>query len=164
MSQTCFVRYRDRGFWAYDVALKIFLKHLIDVSQFRCVGADCVWLGEAVRSWRVSTILASDLGLTIDIDETWSTNEVSTFIELVEEACRRLADRDSIPAEEIKSWDILDGHGVFQRRATDGLTAPIVELGRAIIALVNETLPEPPTGTLWFFGTPTPDNTIRMRQ
>jgi hypothetical protein len=33
MTMTQFVRHGDRGFWAYDVALGVFLKHLIDVAE-----------------------------------------------------------------------------------------------------------------------------------
>ena len=33
MSQTQYVKYANRGFWAYDVALGVFLKHLIDAAE-----------------------------------------------------------------------------------------------------------------------------------
>ena len=51
---------------------------------------------------------------------------------------------------------------IFPRSATEVPTAPIVELGHAIIALVSGNLPRSPEGEAWFYGTPTGRSTIRM--
>jgi hypothetical protein len=42
-------------------------------------------------------------------------------------------------------------------------TAPIVELGRAIIELVSGELPEEPDGKFWFYGTPDGRQTLGRR-
>jgi hypothetical protein len=33
MSKNKYVAFGDEGFWSYDVALDIFLKHLIDIAE-----------------------------------------------------------------------------------------------------------------------------------
>lgn len=153
MSKTKFVAYGDGGqtpgFWAYDVSLNIFLKYLIDAAQ-ASEQADTVWLSSAIYDWRLSCI--PDHGLTLDA--TLSPEQRQTFLDLAEEACTRLAARESIPAEEIVSWPILDDIRIFTRGATEVYTAPIVELGRAIIALVRGELPKAPEGQIWLYGTP----------
>jgi hypothetical protein len=132
VSKTQFVEYSNRGFWAYDVALGVFLKHLIDVAE-ASGQADTTWLSSAVSSWREVACI-SDYGLTLDAD--WSAAQRQTFVALAEGACARLATRASIPAEEIAGWHLLDDLPISPRGAMEVLTAAVVELGRAIIALV----------------------------
>ena len=156
MSKTQFVEYANQGFWAYNVALGIFLKHLIDAAE-ASEQADTPWLSSAISSWRVVACI-SDYGLKLDAD--WSAAQQQTFIALAEDACLRLAKRASIPAEEIVAWPVLDDLRIFPRGATEVLTAPVVELGRAIIALVCGGLPEAPHGTAWCYGTPSGRLTI----
>ena len=151
MSATQYVKYADRGFWAYDVALGVFLKHLIDAAE-TSDQAKTAWLSAAISSWRVVACIG-DYGLTLDAG--WSTSQRRDFIALAEDASARLAKRASIPAEEIVGWHLLDDLRIFPRGATEVLTAPVVELGRAIIELVSGELPEAPDGKIWFYGTPT---------
>jgi hypothetical protein len=158
VSQTQSVTYVDRGFWAYDVALGIFLKHLIDAA-LSSGEASTLWLSEGVASWRVWAVV-SDFRLTLD--GRWSAEQRKTFIALAEEACAVLATRDSIPAEEITSWPFVDDLRIHPRGANEVFTAPVIELGRAIIALLCGELPEAPQGEAWFFGTSTGRSTIRM--
>jgi hypothetical protein len=61
MSKTKFVEYAIHGFWAYDVALHIFLKHLIDAAE-ACDEASTPWLSNAISSWRMACM--PDYGLT----------------------------------------------------------------------------------------------------
>jgi len=160
VSKTQFVKYADRGFWAYDVALGIFLKHLVDAAE-ASGQADSTWLSNAVPSWRVSACI-SEYGLTLDAN--WSAEQRKTFVTLAEEACTRLAARESIPADEITAWPMLDGLRIFPRGATEVLTAPVIELGRAIIALLFGELPEAPQGETWLYGTPTGRCTLQLQQ
>jgi hypothetical protein len=148
VSQKQFVQNASQGFWAYDVALGVFLKHLVDAAE-ASDQADLPWLSNAVPSWRTVACI-SDYGLTLD--EDWSAAQQRTFIALAEEACERLASRESIPAKEIVAWLLLDDLRIFPRGATEVYTEPVVELGRAVIALISGTLPEPPIGTVWFYG------------
>jgi hypothetical protein len=159
VSKTKFVEYGDRGprahgvirlgFWAYDVSLNIFLKHLIDAAE-ASEQANTVWLSSAISDWRVACVP----DFTLMLDASWSPGQRQTFLDLAEEACAKLAARESISAEEIVSWPILDDIRIFTRGATEVFTAPIVELGRAIIALVRGELPEAPEGQIWLYGAP----------
>src|SRR5262249_45079298 len=158
MSKTKFIAYGNRdwaygdipsGFWAYDVALDVFLKHLIDAAE-ASEGTNTAWLSTAISDWRLACV--PDYGLTLDA--SWSAAQRQTFLALAEEACTRLATRESIPSEEIVSWPILDDIRIFTRGAAQVPTAPVIELGRAIIALVNRQLPEAPEGQIWLYGTP----------
>ncbi len=160
MTQTQFVGYGARGFWAYDVSLGIFLKHLVDVAEIADVGAHAKWLAAAITDWRLVACV-SDYGLTIE--EDWSSDQLDTFVRLTDEACARLGQRDLIPLEEIAAWQIHEGRGIFLRGATKIQTWPIVDLGRAIRALVVGSLPNAPPGTIWFYGTPSGRGTIRGR-
>ena len=151
MSQTKYVEYAGRGFWAYDVALGVFLKHLIDAGE-ASDKAGTPWLSAAISSWR-ATAGIPDIGLTLDAG--WSAKQRQTFIALVELACARLAKRVSIPAEEIVAWPILDDLHLFPRGASEVETTPVIELGRAFIELISGELPEPPDGKIWIYGTET---------
>ena len=161
MSRTMFVEYRGCGFWAYDVAMGIFLKHLIAVAEPLAATSNGAWIAEAVTRWRVNAVI-SDFGL--HIDEEWSAEQIDIFIGLAEQACSLLGARDRISADEITAWPILDDMRIFPRGATEVLTAPVVELGKAIIAVANGTLSPAPAGTWWLFGTPEGRDTIRRRQ
>jgi len=160
MSQTQFVEYRQRGFWAYDVALGVFLKHLIDVAEGHRLEHDETWLADSVKWWRVVACV-NDFGL--GLGEEWSASQVDTFVRLAREACVRIGRRQQFPAAEIEAWSILDGKGVFPRGASEVRSGPIVELGEAIVALIEGVLPAAPSGTAWLYGTPEGRGTIAMR-
>lgn len=158
MSRTQPVTYAGRGFWAYDVALGILLKYLIDAAQVSGE-ADTPWLREAISCWRVWAVI-TDFGLPLD--EHWSKDQRETFISLVKQACAAVSTRDFISADEIASWAFVDDRRIFPRGAKGVTTSPVVELGCAIIALVSGDLPEAPKGEAWFYGTPSGRSTIQM--
>jgi hypothetical protein len=149
VSKTKYVSYRERGFYVYDVALGVFLQQFFDAAE-ASEHVNTEWLMSAVSDWRVSACI-QDIGMTLD--ERWSTSQCQTIVALAEEACRTLEQRDSIPAKEIVQWRILDDEHIFPRGAMEVSTAPIIELGRAIIALVEGNLPIAPEGKAWFYGT-----------
>jgi hypothetical protein len=158
MTATKAIGFEGRFFWAYDVAAGVFLKHLIDEAE-ASEHADEPWLSKAVSSWRVQAAI-TEFGLTLE--EEWSSAQRQIFIKLAEGACRKLATRESIPAEEVANWPLVDELRIFPRTAQEVLTAPVIELGHAIIALVSGSLPRPPKGEAWFYGTPTGRSTIQM--
>jgi len=45
---------------------------------------------------------------------------------LAEQACKKLATRESIPAEEIVVWPLMDQLRIFSRGAKEVLTAPVI--------------------------------------
>jgi len=160
VSATQFVKYADRGFWAYDVAVGVLLKYLLDAAQ-KSGEAHTPWLSKAISDWRVWAVIS---GYGFTLDEAWSADERKTFIVLAEQACADIGARNSISAEEIVSWPFVDDLRIFPRGAKEVLTGPIVELGRAIIALVAGELPEAPDGKIWFYGTPTGRQTLDVRK
>ena len=160
MSTTKFVEYDNNGFWAYDVALGIFLKHLIDAADASDQDKT-PWLSDLTQSWRVAACI-NDIG--VDFDSAWTEPQRAMFIDLAQTACSMMALRASIPADEMAAWKILDGEGIFPRGATEVLTGPVIELGHAIIALVSRELPEAPECTAWHFGFPEGRGVIQMRE
>ncbi len=150
MSQTKYVKFANSGFYVYDVALGVFLKHLIDAAE-ASDQVKAAWLSSAVQSWREAACIP-DWGLSLD--PSWSAEQRQTFLALANEACARLARRTSIPSEEIVGWRILDGLPIFPRGVTEVLTSPLVELGHALVALVSGELPQAPEGKAWLYGTP----------
>jgi hypothetical protein len=157
MSKTLYVEFRGHGFWAFDVVSGIFLKHLVDVT-LPCPESQCEsWLAEAVESWRATAVI-SDLGLLLDA--SWSAEQIRMVTNLANAACDLLSKRREISAEEMLSWQLLDGEGVFPRGLQSVAGESVVRLGRAIIQLLDGSLPEAPPGTWWFFGTEDEPRTI----
>jgi hypothetical protein len=136
----------------------VFLKYLVDVAE-ASEDANEPWLTDAVSRWRVQAAIA-ECGLTLE--EPWSSAPRQVFINLAEGACKKLRTRESIPAEEAAGWRLVDDLRIFPRRPEELLTAPDIELGHAIIALVSGNLPQPPTGESWFYGKATAWSTIRI--
>lgn len=157
MSATVFVHFGDRGIWAYDIVLGVFLKHLIDVAETASYSR-APFLNEAIQHWRVVPI--ANFGM--HLEESWTAGQRQDVINFVEEACARLATRKSIPMEEISTWPFSNGQRLFHRGLKEVRTAPVIDLGRAIIALLRDELPNAPKGEAWFF-TETGRSTIRMR-
>jgi hypothetical protein len=151
MSQTKFVEYRDNGFWAYDVALGVFLKHLIDVTLERAETPGGEWLSEEIAEWRTIAVI-QDYGL--EINPSWSSAQLEIFIELVDQACAVLACRSQIASTEVTNWEILEDIRIHTRGATEVETGPVVELGRAIIVLARGDDPAAPAGKTWLYGAP----------
>jgi hypothetical protein len=54
MSKTLFVGFRGSGFWAYDVAVGILLKHVIDVALDHIRQSASGWLLSSIEQWRVN--------------------------------------------------------------------------------------------------------------
>lgn len=161
MSKTLFAEFRGRGFWVFDVVSGVFLKHLIDAATPRLNEAGQGWLSEAVRQWRISSVI-SDFGLFLDDD--WSVEQVRMFTELATAACDQLSKRAEIPAEEIASWPMLDDERIFPRGLPSVDTASVIRLGRALTELVNGTLQDAPDHTWWFFGAKDSPRTLPMRR
>jgi hypothetical protein len=161
MSKTHFVEFRGQGFWAFDAVSGIFLKHLVDVAESRIADRHEPWLTEAVSHWRFNAV-CGDCGLFLD--ENWSAEQVQLVRELATAACNLLSKRREISAEEMSSWSLFDGEGVFPRGYASITTASAVRLGRAIIQLLDGSLPESPRGTWWFFGTEDAPPTLAKRE
>ena len=159
MAKTHYIRYRDDGFWAYDVAQGVLLKYLVDIAEARAEKRGMAWLREAAHSWRIGAVLYG-----LHIEESWSVEQLAVFKHLVLEACEQLETRQRIPSAEIETWLMIDDLRVFTRGAKEVCTAPVVELGRAVVSLLEGSLPPPPAGTWWCIGCPEGRTTIRKQE
>jgi hypothetical protein len=83
VSKTKYVRYTNRGFWTYDVALEIFLKHLIDAAEASDQAAT-PWLSTSISEWRE---IASNLDIGLTLDEGRPPAQQRTLVALAEDAC-----------------------------------------------------------------------------
>ncbi|UWZ84472.1 hypothetical protein [Occallatibacter riparius] len=146
MSKSQAVKFGTKGFWAFDVAVGVFLKHLIDAAQ-ESAEAKTEWLSKAISDWRVWAVIG-DFGF--HLDEHWSAEQRSSVISLLEKACDTVARRNCIPAEEIVSWPFVDDLRIYTRGLNEVATAPVVELGRAVIALLRDELPEGAKGEAYW--------------
>ncbi len=148
MSKSVYVGFRDQGFWAFDVIVSIFLKHLVEVAEPTI--ADNPWLAEVVHHWRVGTVIPDCSG--VHLDDTWSDKQLAAIIHLFEDTCKVLEQRNIITAEEVAQWQLLDGMQIFCRGISVFSSKSIVELGHAIILMLNGKLPPAPEGTWWWYG------------
>lgn len=159
MSRTAFVSYGDDGFWAYDVALSIFLKHLIDIAEPIAKESGADWLKEEIHWWRViAGPCAGTYSLTLA--PSWSAAQRELFVEMARRACDAMTTRKEFTEAEIAQWPMLDDVCIFTRGADVVETAPVIELGKAIVALADGSLPAAPPGNFWFYGTPEGRRTI----
>ena len=86
MSKTLFVSYRNEGFWAYDVAASILLKHMIDAASTDPRENASQWMPACIERWRATQIVA-DFGLYLD--DEWQPSQL-------ERSCAILAQAESI--------------------------------------------------------------------
>lgn len=152
-----FIEFREDGFWAYDVAVSILLKHMIDRAQLR---EPCDWLLECLERWRINT-LVSDFGM--HLDPAWTLDQCVLVQTVISEAIQELKKVESISADEAAAWRVHDESGICFRGHKQILSAPIITLGQAITNLLQGALPKPPPGTWWFYGISEGTETIRMR-
>ena len=162
MSRTQAVSYGHRSFWAYDVALGILLKHMIDAAKAKAEPGESSWLAKQLEFWPQVAVLGGD-AYGLCICRKWSRNQIAIFVDLIRSACRALSIHQSISAEEVAGWSMQVGDiGMDTRGAKEVRTAPVIELGEAIIALLDGTLEAAPRGTWWYFGLPDSRSTIPM--
>lgn len=159
MAKTHYIGYRDDGFWAYDVAQGVLLKYLVDLAAARAEKPGMSWLRDAAHSWRIGAVLYG-----LNIDESWSVEQLVIFKRIVLEACEQLQTREKISSAEIETWPMIDDLRIFTRGAKEVFTAPVIELGRAVVSLLEGSLPPPPAGTWWCFGFPEGRTTIQKRE
>ncbi len=160
MSRSAAIGYGKELIWALDVIAGILLKHLVDVASARDLSND-QWLARAIERWRVQITLAGDLGVTLD--KAWSGDQVRIVVSLLEEACKLLEKRSEIPAAEAEKWEGAPGERFFARRMPVIRTRPVINLGNAIVAMLERRLPAPPAGTLWWFGVEDEPETMRRK-
>jgi hypothetical protein len=161
MSKTTPVTFRGRGFWAFDVSLSILLAELIDLAEGLGPDQRPPWLAGALPTLRVHAIVGADFQFSPDLG--LEDGQLDGLVALFAEASRRLRLRRTVTAAEAAQWRVLDDQTVLWRPAAAVETAPIAELGEAIIRLLRGTLPPAPPGTWWCFGLSGGPQTVAMR-
>lgn len=148
MSSTTPGAYQGFEFWVHDVSLSILLAEMINVVEETPPHDRSEWLAGLLPELRVHAVVG-DYHLPVD---GWAAGREDEFVDLVAAACRRLAARRVITAEDAAQWRILDDSTVLWRGADEVSVQPIVGFGEALIRIVRGTYPPAPSGQQWHFG------------
>lgn len=149
MSKSAYVEFADQGFWAFDVSLSIMLAETVWVGEGLPRDQRPEWLPGSLDKLRVLAVV-SDLGFLVEL--SWPVDGVDLLRSLLMEVSRRLTARGTLSADEVATWDVLDGDTIGLRNAAIVDLAPVVELTQATIQLLEGTLPQAPPGTCWMYG------------
>jgi hypothetical protein len=160
VSKTAYVEFADQGFWAFDVSLSIMLAETVWVGDGLPKDQRPEWLPDALDKLRVLAVV-SDLGFVVEL--SWPLDGVRLLKSLLMEVSRRLTVRGMLSADEVATWDVLDGDTIGLRNAEVVDLAPVVELTQATIQLLEGTLPQAPSGTCWMYGFEGGRHTIAIR-
>jgi hypothetical protein len=152
------VEFSGQSFWTYDVSLSIMLVETIRVGEELPADQRPEWLSEALDEFRVLAVVP-DLGFSID----WPAESVGLLRSLLVQASQRLAARGALTAEEVATWNLLDGYTIDLRGAEVVDMYEVVELTEATIELIDGAFTEPPPGTLWMYGFPGGRSTVPRR-
>jgi hypothetical protein len=150
-----------REIWVYDAALSVLLAQTIRAVEQMPPGRRPAWWANCIHDLRVHSIISDfffDVALGLDAEQR------EEFARLLLDAAEHLWQRRVLTAQEAANWRVLDNETVIFRGDQPQDTEPIAELGRALAELLRGTLPEPPPGTLWFYGAPGGRSTITMSQ
>jgi hypothetical protein len=119
------------------------------------------WLGPVLAELRHAAIRGSTGMLDLDLGLTDEQRQV--IVRLIEQAGERLSQRELITASEAAQLEIEPGVTVRWRPADAIPTEPILDLSRALAALVQGTLPHAPPGHWWCIGQGSDWQIIGMR-
>jgi hypothetical protein len=158
VSKTVAVEFRGRSFWAFDVSLSILLHETVLIGA-RTTDGD--WLAPVLAELRHAAIRGSTGMLDLDLGLTDEQRQV--VVRLIEQAGERLSQRELITASEAAQLEIEPSVRVLWRPADAVPTEPILDLSKALAALVRGTLPHAPAGHWWFIGLDSDWQIIGMR-
>jgi hypothetical protein len=103
------------------------------------------WLGPVLAELRHAAIRGSTGMLDLDLGLTDEQRQV--IVRLIEQAGERLSQRELITASEAAQLEIEPGVTVLWRPADAVPTEPILDLSKALAALVQGILPTRPPAT-----------------
>lgn len=154
MSKTRPVGFAGHGeLWAYDAALSVLL-------------AEVIRLGEAAPRPRWWDEQADELRIQATVSDLYfelSSPTAGELAVLFEHAASALEQRGSLTPAEAAAWKVYGDEPVIFRGEVPMDTAPIAELGLALVELIRGTLEDAPEGTWWYYGAPGGRRTIAMR-
>jgi hypothetical protein len=156
MSRTAPIEYDGQMLWAYDESRGIWMKHLIDAIVDIAPDA---WTDAELDGLRATASLGSAAAWTIEL----TAEQRPHFLAAARQATDRLAAEDFLSRSEAQTRYMLEDLPLIRHSGGHELiaTAPLVQLGNAVIALVEGTLEPPPPRNAWYF-TDDGRETIRM--
>jgi hypothetical protein len=141
--------------WAYDASLAVLLAQVIDNVAALPMALRPRWWSQYEEELRIQATVSD---LYFDLAECPDREE---FALLLAQASGQLLDRGAVTGEEAAAWKVLDDSPVIFRGPLE--TAPVAELGRALVALLRGALADAPPGTWWYYGAPGGRSTIARR-
>lgn len=138
----------------------VYLKFLIDAAVQVSNNRPQVWLTDSIQHWRVNALM-SDFGLHLNDD--WTESEVKAVIEMCGSASQAVRIHGDVSYFDVSDWDILDGQSIYLRGHDPVPYEPVARIGDAIVALLTNTLTNPPIGHLWCFTLADEIGTIEMK-
>ncbi len=99
----------------------------------------------------------------LDLDLGLTDEQRQVIVRLIEQAGERLSQRELITASEAAQLEIEPGVTVLWRPADAVPTEPILDLSKALAALVQGILPHAPAGHWWLIGLDSDRQIIGMR-
>ncbi|WP_433656035.1 hypothetical protein ACQPW1_33700 [Nocardia sp. CA-128927] len=150
MSRTKFVEIDDRGFWAVDDALDVWLAYLVEAAGD--AGPAEPWLSDLVEDWRRGSALA-DIGVTMRLPVAAHRERVRG---IAERARRAALAGGNVPVERLRQWVILADSTVSDgfSRTPDGVGVDrILEVADGFIGLLDGRLAADPPHGWWYLGT-----------
>lgn len=140
----------QRGFWTYDVTLSVLAAFVLEVDGDRAGAEVAPWSA----SWRHSLLVTAcvpDLGLSIDGVPPESREWVAAT---VDEAVARAISHRPVTESQARTWALFTESPIRWRGETVLPVEPVVDAGRALAALLRDTLRPPPDGHSWAIGFP----------
>jgi hypothetical protein len=135
-------------FWVYDVCQGLVFAEMIAAIEAMSAAERPAWMGNLIPELQVHACVDD---LYIPIDE-WADGHEDVFVELLAHARDRLIARGTVTPQEAAAWIIMDDLPVHWRGNAPISTNDAVEFAEALIAIVQGTYPQAPSGQCWYFG------------
>lgn len=143
----------------YDVIGGVFLYHLIQEAELIQLESSKPWVEEAINNWRIAAIITE---LAAYANDEWSEKQLIVVLSLASKAIETVRNHGDFSQELVSSWHIKDDHKIFHRGLEPIPCEAVARFGEAFSGLLNDVLPEPPSGKWWFFGSKDTVETIEM--
>ena len=151
MSKTTTVTFAERGFWALDDALAVWLAYLVEEADRSDGAHDDPWCVRAREAWRVAAGIPQ-FGARIPRS---TPEQLDRLLSTAAAARRRAQASGDLSLEHLRAWVMVDDLVVsdgFSRTGAVVEVIRVIEVADAFIALVDGTLPADPPEGAWFVG------------
>lgn len=146
--------------WVYDASLSLVLAQTVRLVEQSPPDRRPTWWSGVVRELCVHAVITE---FFLDLDLGLTAGQREELARLFDAAAELVLERGVFTADEAAAWPVLDDTTVRFRGREPVPTAPAAESGHALARLIRGTLPPPPPGTRWFYGSPGGRRTVAMR-